>query len=242
MENPRPIRTIYFQIQGKGGTGKSFLTYLLANKFRHEKDSLFIDADTENKTSSAQNLKFISPPSRLAYFSILDDKNKIKRDKITKMLDRFGKEDFPFEKVFIDMGATESIQFLRLFADDFEPSILKKIEEKYQLKFIFNVVIAGNTSYAACVNFLEKVQQIFQENHQIIIYANAEEFRNSYTQMENLRELGKLHKLAVKEFGNTEKNSTIGDEIATMMIEGKSIDDYPDMFAFFQMEKEFQQI
>jgi hypothetical protein len=60
--------------------------------------------------------------------------------------------------------------------------------------------------------------------------------------MENLRELGKLHKLAVKEFGNTEKNSTIGDEIATMMIEGKSIDDYPDMFAFFQMEKEFQQI
>ena len=47
MENPRPIRTIYFQIQGKGGTGKSFLTYLLANKFRHEKDSLFIDADTE---------------------------------------------------------------------------------------------------------------------------------------------------------------------------------------------------
>jgi CobQ/CobB/MinD/ParA nucleotide binding domain len=242
MENTRPIRTIYFQIQGKGGTGKSFLSYLLANKFRHEKNTLFIDADTENKTSSAQNLKFLSPPTRLAYFSILDDKNKIQRDKITLMLDRFGKDDFPFEKVFIDMGATESIQLLRLFADDFEPSILKKIEEKYQLKFVFNVVIAGNTAFAACVSFLEKVQQIFQENHEIVIYANAEEFKNNYSQLENLKELGKLHNTAVKEFGSTEKNSTIGDEIATMMIEGKSIDDYPDMFAFFQMEKEFQQI
>ena len=140
MENIRPIRTIYFQIQSKGGAGKSFLSYLLANKFRHEMDSLFIDADTENMTSSTQNLTFLAPPSRLAYFSILDDENKIIRDKITQMLNRFGKEDFSYQKVFIDMGATESTQILRLFSDDFEPFILKKIEEKYQLKFVFNEI------------------------------------------------------------------------------------------------------
>lgn len=242
MENIRPIRTIYFQIQSKGGAGKSFLSYLLANKFRHEMDSLFIDADTENMTSSTQNLTFLAPPSRLAYFSILDDGNKIIRDKITQMLNQFGKEDFSYQKVFIDMGATESTQILRLFSDDFEPFILKKIEEKYQLKFVFNVVIAGNTSFTACLNFLEKVQQTFQENHQIIIYANAEEFRNNYNQMENLKELAELHKLPIKVFGKTEKNSTVGNEIAKMMKEGKSLDDYDDMFAFFQMEKEFQNI
>lgn len=242
MENSRPIRTIYFQIQSKGGVGKSFLTYLFANKFRKEKDTLFIDADSENKTSSTQNLTFLNGTKRLVFFSILGEQNKIRRDLFTKMLERFGEEDFPYQKVFIDLGATESNQLWRLFSDDFEATILKKIEEKYHLQFIFNVVVAGNTAYAACINFLKKVQQIFQENHTINIYANAEEFRDNYNQMENLKELAERHKLPIKVFGKTEKNSTVGNEITTMIQEGKALDDYPDMFAFFQMEKEFEQI
>ena len=242
MEKLRPIRTIHFQIQSKGGVGKSYLTYLLANKHRVETDAFFIDADAENKTSSSQNLTFLNGTSRLAFLSILDKENKIKRDLFTKMLERFGMDEFPYQKVFVDLGATESTQLLRLFSDDFDASILKIMEEKYRLRYVFNVVIAGNTAYTACVNFLEKVQQLFQENHTINIYANAEEFRDNYNQMENLKELAELHKLPLKVFGRTEKNSTVGNEITQMIQEGKSLDDYSDMFAYYQIDQETQLI
>ena len=138
---------IYCQVQGKGGAGKSFLTYLLALKNYHDENTLFIDADFNSKTSSTQNLRFIPPKNkkeRVVFFNILDEQKNIERKLFMKMLKRFGENEFAFERVFIDFGTLESDQFLELFITFFEPGELKELEKEFDLKFIFQVVVAGN--------------------------------------------------------------------------------------------------
>jgi hypothetical protein len=241
----RKTRYIYCQIQGKGGAGKSFLTYLLAIKNYHDKNVLFIDADFNSQTSSTQNLRFILPKNdkdRVVFFNILDGQKNIERKLFMKMLKRFGENDFDFERVFIDFGTLESDQFLELFITLFEPGALKDLEKEFNLKFIFQVVLAGNTNYLACMSYLQKVQQIFGEYHDIIIYPNLEKFSNSDKQLEQLKVYAERFKLPCKPFGDFGKGSETETDVRLMTQQGKYLDDFPDMLTQWMVEQEIQNL
>ena len=45
------MKTYYFNIQAKGGAGKSMLTYLQALKNEENASTLFVDLDNSTKTS-----------------------------------------------------------------------------------------------------------------------------------------------------------------------------------------------
>ena len=241
----RNTRYIYCQVQGKGGAGKSFLTYLLALKNYHDENTLFIDADFNSKTSSTQNLRFIPPKNkkeRVVFFNILDEQKNIERKLFMKMLKRFGENEFAFERVFIDFGTLESDQFLELFITFFEPGELKELEKEFNLKFIFQVVVAGNTNYLACMSYLEKVQQIFGEHHDIIIYPNLEKFSDSDKQLTQLKAYTERFKLPCKPFGNFGKGSESETDVRLMMMQGKYLDDFPDMITQWLVEQELQNL
>lgn len=241
----RNTRLIYCQVQGKGGSGKSFLTYLLALKNYYDENTLFIDADFNSKTSSTQNLRFIPPKNkkeRVVFFNILDEQKNIERKLFMKMLKRFGENEFAFEKVFIDFGTLESDQFLELFITFFEPGELHELEKEFDLKFIFQVIIAGNTNYLACMGYLEKVQQIFGEHHDIIIYPNLEKFSNADKQLEQLKAYAQRFKLLCKPFGDFGKGSETENDVRLMMQQGKCLDDFPDMITQWLVEQEIQKL
>ncbi len=241
----RNTRFIYCQVQGKGGAGKSFLTYLLALKNYHDENTLFIDADFNSKTSSTQNLRFIPPKNkkeRVVFFNILDEQKNIERKLFMKMLKRFGENEFAFERVFIDFGTLESDQFLELFITFFEPGELKELEKEFNLKFIFQVVVAGNTNYLACMSYLEKVQQIFGEHHDIIIYPNLEKFSESEAQLTQLKKYAERFNLPCKPFGDFGKGSETETDVRLMMMQGKCLDDFPDMLTQWRTELEIQNL
>ena len=241
----RNTRFIYCQVQGKGGAGKSFLTYLLALKNYHDENTLFIDADFNSKTSSTQNLRFIPPKNkkeRVVFFNILDEQKNIERKLFMKMLKRFGENEFAFERVFIDFGTLESDQFLELFITFFEPGELKELEKEFDLKFIFQVVVAGNTNYLACMSYLEKVQQIFGEHHDIIIYPNLEKFSELEAQLTQLKKYAERFNLPCKPFGDFGKGSETETDVRLMMMQGKCLDDFPDMLTQWRTELEIQNL
>ena len=241
----RNTRYIYCQVQGKGGAGKSFLTYLLGLKFYPDENTLFIDADFNSKTSYTQNLRFIIPKNkknRVVFFNILDEQKNIERKLFMKMLKRFGENEFAFERVFIDFGTLESDQFLELFITLFEPGELKELEKEFNLKFIFQVVVAGNTNYVSCMHYLEKVQQTFGEYHDIIIYPNLEKFSNEEKQLEQLKSYAQRFKLPCKPFGDFGKGSETETDVRLMMQQGKYLDDFPDMITQWLVEQVIQNL
>ena len=245
-------RYIYCQLQGKGGAGKSFLTYLFGLKHYRDESSLFIDADFNSKTSSTQNLRFIplkkdillpqKDRERVVFFNILDEQKNIAREKFMTMLTRFGENLFTNERVFIDFGTLESDQFLELFITLFEPGELHELEKEFNLKFIFQVVVAGNTNYLSCKTYLEKVQQIFGEHHDILIYPNLEKFNSSDKQLEQLKAYAQRFKLPCKPFGDFGKGSETETDVRLMMQQGKHLDDFPDMITQWLVEQEIQNL
>jgi cellulose biosynthesis protein BcsQ len=55
------MKTIYFNIQSKGGAGKSMLTYLQAIKNEQNEKAFFVDMDGSTLTSSQALSQYQSP-------------------------------------------------------------------------------------------------------------------------------------------------------------------------------------
>ena len=111
------MKHFIFNIQSKGGAGKSMLTYLQALKHEDNDKALFVDLDNSTKTSLKQ-LQFLSTKKRIAEVSINDNKRRIDREKLFDVIEKLAALE-PFDTVFIDFGAPESQQFPSLFNLDF---------------------------------------------------------------------------------------------------------------------------
>ena len=74
------MKTFYFNIQSKGGAGKSMLTYLQALKHEKNEKAAFVDLDSSTQTSTRQ-LHFLTQQeaNRLFSVDIFDNLKKIER-------------------------------------------------------------------------------------------------------------------------------------------------------------------
>ncbi len=147
------MKTFYFNIQSKGGAGKSMLTYLQALKYETDESVMFVDLDSSTQSSLTQ-LEFISQKGRLIRTDIYDRNRKLDRERFIEVIEALNQQ--PASQFYIDFGAPESEQLPGLFTLDFTIEEFKEIEKELKAKIAFNIVVAGGPAYETCMLYLKK--------------------------------------------------------------------------------------
>jgi hypothetical protein len=192
------MKQFHFILQAKGGGGKSFLVYLLALKHQSQSGVFFVDVDASTQTSSRQ-LAFLSGTGRVAALSMLDERQKITRDKLLYSLTDLSL--LPFDDCFLDFGALESEQIPALFSVDFSTEQLYELAQHLHCQFIFDIVIAGNTSYFSCTQYLQQMQQIIGNTFPIRIWVNQYSFYKNPQLISEIQSYATQHQLQVNFLG-----------------------------------------
>src|SRR5664279_2779051 len=185
------MKTFYYNIQSKGGAGKSMLTYLQALKHEQNDKVAFVDLDSSTQTSTRQ-LHFLSrqEANRLFSVDIFDQLKKIEREKLYDVLQAFNSQ--PFEDIYIDFGAPESEQLPSLFSLDFSIDEFDEFEKELEASFVFNVVMSGGTSYASTFDYLKNLVSIVQGKFDIVMCLNELTFRNYPLLVEQLEDFARV--------------------------------------------------
>lgn len=226
-QNKQNMKTFIFNLQEKGGTGKSFLTVLQAYKEQDNERALFADADASTK-STIRNLKFLEnrKPLRIAEVSLLDSRGKIVRDKLLSIMEQMVKE-LDYDNYYLDFGAPESQQFTELITKDLLPSDLKAFEEHLNAKFIFNIIVAGGTAFGSCTDYLKKQVDLLGDHFELNIMANEAMFYNFEHLLEELKAFadasGKKVN-AVKVFGDFDISNETGKNILSNIEKGLGLE------------------
>ncbi len=169
------MKTFYFNIQSKGGAGKSMLTYLQALKHEQNPDVAFVNLDSSTKTSVTQ-LNFIAKLGRLIKTDIYDRTKKLDRDRFITVLE--GLAQLEIADFYIDFGAPESEQLPGLFTIDYSIEEFKEMEHELEAKFIFNVIMAGGPAYEPCFAYLRQLTEVINGRFEINAFINLYTFRN----------------------------------------------------------------
>lgn len=219
------MKTFYFIMQAKGGAGKSFLTYLMATKYRDNLNMLFLDADCSTATSSKQ-LKFLK--GNLATVNLLDDQKKIARDKLFEVLEEMNRLEF--QSFVLDFGAPESEQVPSLLTMDFSAQDFKDFEQHLSASFMFNIVIAGGTAYASCMDYLKSIYGASKNLFTIRLWVNKMTFEGFRHQLEEIQTVASKLKLQLYPFGDLNR-SAITTAIVSNIEKGGSMDELDNFMA-----------
>ncbi|MBS1666672.1 MAG: hypothetical protein JST58_04775 [Bacteroidetes bacterium] len=235
------MKTIYFNIQSKGGAGKSMLTYFQALKHEDDPRSCFVDLDSSTKTSTRQ-LKFLDEQNRLFEIDIYDNLKKIEREKLFEVLDILSRTDFA--EIFIDFGAPESEQFPALFDFDFTVDEFKEFEKSLGAKFVLNIVISGGPSYIACFEYLKKMVSLAGDHFETCCYVNEQTFSGHKELMDEIELYS--HKaqvnLKIKRFGNIQTERSSGQAIIGYIAQGKGLQDFETFTSRIIMKRELAKL
>lgn len=169
------MKNFYFNIQSKGGAGKSMLTYLQALKYEQNPDVAFVNLDSSTRTSITQ-LNFIAKLNRLVQTDIYDKARKLDRDRFIEVLE--GLNQLDMTDFYIDFGAPESEQLPGLFTIDYSIEEFKEMEGELNARFVFNVIMAGGPAYEPCFAYLRQLTEIINGNFDINVFINLFTFRN----------------------------------------------------------------
>ncbi len=221
------MKTFIFNLQEKGGAGKTFLTTLQAYKEETNPRSLFSDADASTK-SSTRNLQFLEnrKPSRLSEISLLDARGKIVRDRLLSIMEQM--IQLPdYDNIYVDCGAPESQQFTELITKDLLPSDLKAFEEHLNAKFIFNIIVAGGTSFGSCTDYLKRIVDHLGDLFEVNIMANEATFYNFEHLLDELKKYAEASGKKVnslKFFGDFDISNETGKNILSNIEQGNGIE------------------
>lgn len=236
------MKTYYFNLQSKGGSGKSMLTYLQALKHENNDAVAFIDLDAASHTSSRQ-LTFISLKERLFEIELLDEIKRIDREMFFKMIE--GLNETAFNELYIDFGSSESEQLLHLLKMDFSIEDLKLFEKEMNARFVFNVIIAGGTSYEPCFQYLKRLLQATEGKFDTLLFVNEFTFRQHAALISEIATFVKSTKGLIKEiklFGNIFTERQSGTEIITNAKNGHGIEAYKSFAVKVIIKKELAKI
>ena len=238
------MKTFYFNIQSKGGAGKSMLTYLQALKHEQNLKVAFVDLDSSTKTSTGQ-LHFLSEQQagRLFSVDIFDHLKKIEREKLYDVLQAFNSQ--PFEEIYIDFGAPESEQLPSLFSLDFSIDEFKEFEKELEARFVFNVVMSGGTSYASTFDYLKNLVSIVKGKFDIVMCLNELTFRNYPRLAEQLEEFPTISKEIVSKiirFGDIHLDRNSGQIITENIRKGMGLSSYNSFAAKTIIKREIAKV
>lgn len=235
------MKTFYYNIQSKGGAGKSMLTYLQALKHEKNDKIAFVDLDSSTQTSTRQ-LNFLTKQeaNRLFSVDIFDNLKKIEREKLYDILQAFNTQ--PFEEIYIDFGAPESEQLPSLFSLDFSIEEFKEFEKELKAKFVFNVIMSGGTSYASTFNYLKNLVGIVKGKFEIVMYLNELTFQNYHLLIDELEEFSRKAKSKVVRFGDIHVDRNSGQIITENIRNGMGFSSYKSFAAKTIIKREMAKI
>jgi hypothetical protein len=220
------MKNYYFNLQSKGGSGKSLLTYLQGLKHENDDTVAFVDLDAASHTTTRQ-LSFIGLKERLFEIKLLDDIKRIDREKFFKMIE--GLNVTTFKDIYVDFGSSESEQILHLFSMDFSIDDLKLFETEMEARFAFNIIIAGGTSYEPCFQFLKQLLLATNGKFDAYVFINEFTFRQHTNLIQEVNSFSKSTKGLIKEvklFGNIYPERQSGIEIISNIKNGLGLDNY----------------
>ncbi len=236
------MKIFYFNIQSKGGAGKSMLTYLQALKQESNDQAVFVDLDSSTKTSVRQ-LRFIGMKKRVLEVDIFDKIRKIERERLFQIIETLNKTTF--SEVYIDFGAPESEQLPGLFSIDFSIEEFKAFEKELKARFVFNVIVAGGTAYRSSFEYLKKITGLVNGQFTINAYVNEFTFMNYEYLIDELKEFAKVTGGLIQEvklFGAIQIDRNSGQIITENIKEGKGIADYNSFAAKTIIKRELAKI
>lgn len=222
------MKDMQFNIQSKGGSGKSMLTYLQALKYEKDPRTYFVDFDSSVKTS-IQQLGFLQEklPARFATMDLLDAKNKIDRQLLFENLEELAEKDY--DLFFLDFGAPESDQLPSLFTTDYSIDDFCEIGEQLHCRFTFNVVVAGGGAYKRCTDYLQKVAKLVDGRFDLNVFINQGTFVIHPQLMEELEAFASTAEnkiAAVKYFGDFDATTAPHRNILRTIEQGKGMEAY----------------
>lgn len=158
--------------------------------------------------------------------NLLDQRNKIDRQLLFENLYLLSQKDY--EQFYLDFGAPESAEFPSLFSSDYTIEEFKQIEQDINARFIFNIVMAGGSSYGACTTYLQQIVDLVNGNLDVNLYINEATFINKERMQELLvyAELNNDSIRSVKLFGDFDNTTAPHKSILKKMEEGRGMDTY----------------
>lgn len=227
------MKQIHFNIQAKGGVGKSVLTYLQAIKYNENKNIVFIDTDNSTQTSSNQ-LKFLES-NRTEKLSLLNENQTLIRDKLVSYLEKLASSKF--EEFYFDLGSPESEQIPALLERDLP---FKEFLDALGFQAHFNIVIGGGGAYRPSIEFLQKLLKAIKGTSDITVWQNITSFSNFPEIAEELKNNCEKMNIRYRKFGDFEPSSHLGSLILDGIRKGYGIDDY-SIGAKLKLEKELNE-
>ncbi|MEO6288243.1 MAG: hypothetical protein ABIO93_32910 [Dyadobacter sp.] len=191
------MKQINLVLQSKGGVGKSLFIWFVAQNQKEQKTN-FIDLDESTGTSIGR-LGAIVGKERVRSFPILNEYKKMEREKIVDLLDKLasGKS----ENYYIDFGAPESAEFLRLLQEDaLADELRRELSDKDTMLRLF-VIVAGRDALASCVNYYNAVSTGIAGQFPISMVVNMGTFGGTETAEKAVKKLEELG-IDCKQFGD----------------------------------------
>lgn len=236
------MKTFYFNVQAKGGAGKSMLTYLQALKNETNDSAAFVDLDSSTKTSCLQ-LQFLKSSERLFVADIFDNLKKIEREKLFEIIEVFTAKQF--DRFYIDFGAPESEQLPGLLAMDFSAAEFLSFQNEQNVKFVFNVVMAGGTAYIPSFEYLKRITGLLEGKFELVVYINEFTFQNYSSLVGEVQQFAEQTQGLIKEvrlFGNIYVDRRSGQMITDNIKEGKGLAAYHSFAAKTIIRREIAKV
>jgi hypothetical protein len=236
------MKTFEFNIQSKGGAGKSMLTYLQALKHEQDPDALFVDLDSSTKTSVKQ-LRFIGLKKRVIEVDMLDRIRKIEREKLFEVLESL--QRMPYDHFFVDFGAPESEQLPGLFSIDYTMDEFCGFAQELDAEFRFNVVMAGGTAYRSCFDYLKRITELVEGRFPVTAFVNEYTFQHYEHLIEEIRAFAEATNgliESVRPFGDIHTDRNSGQQITDNVKEGRGIGDYRSFAARTIIRRELAKV
>ncbi|MDJ1505257.1 hypothetical protein [Xanthocytophaga agilis] len=197
--------------QSKGGSGKSILTYLLAEKYPQ---AAIFDMDDATRTTSIQ-LAYRSPV--LATF--LNSNKVIDRGLFNSFLEAL---TYAENELFIaDLGASVSEQLPYYFSEvaEYLPSVLEELGIEIE---IF-AIVGGANIFTPTMSYLEELCESIRKKFPIRVYQN-EYYEFSQAQNTTLDTFIRLHKLKSQSFTiSRDKNESTQNRIREVLKSGQGL-------------------
>lgn len=212
-KQPSNSKKVIFINQSKGGSGKSVLTFLLAEKYRK---ATIYDMDDDANTTSLQ-LAYRKPKK----VTFLGEGDMMDRGIFSEFIEKLG--SLATNDLYIcDLGASISGQLPFYFSDLDEtfPDILKELGVDMELY----VVISGGANFLSTYTYLQALHKNTKGQFKITIWRNKlAGFVDSQKVM--LEKFAGENNLKIKEFTISESTgSSVQKRIQEVLKSGQGID------------------
>lgn len=155
------MRRVHFNLQGKGGVGKTLVAALLAQHYA-DKGEAPVCYDTDPVNDTLMGWKGLNP----VRLTLLDDNDRIVERNFDAMMERILAEDRDF---IVDCGAGA---FLPMTSYLLQNEVAGMIHDSGKELFVHSVIVGGEAMKHTSEGFVNLAAQMPQEA-QLILWANA---------------------------------------------------------------------